>query len=962
MDAVVEVIAHLTTADPGAQQVNLETAMQALVLDPRQPVALEIAGEPTAKRFLMRALRPEALAHAEAQVRMRYPQASFDPVSAADDPLVCRAGEGVSVVELQAGAASYLPLQTWEEQALRQPGTDPVLGILAAMTLPPEMRAVTQIALVPASPNWSKHQQRRALEPALDAEKKHLQEQMQEARQGAPSTLGVLLLIVLCGILVLVPHLTIPLWIGQTIRQVFLGQWPTLSRAHWIQVGVVCVCLIGLPMPGRLLKRPRLYDQKLAAQKTLTMAYRVRIRLYVFGPAEPAIRPLWRTSWQALRQRTLIQEWRILWHEHQNARRVRALRETVLASLSAAYRQYDLARGSFFRPKHLRSERVALLFGRDWLTRLAQKLLTHPAMTKRSMRLLFCWLPDWVARRTWTVGVRHSPHLLAPESLKMLWHLLEGQALQEATLVPSRRARTLLLPRTLMTPPTDHDHAIGVSRHGGLAFPFVPPESFIRYHTLLGGQSGEGKSTLMQSMALQAIENGSACCVIDPHGDLVEAILAHISPRRVADTVLIDFGTDDRSIGLNPLDVTLGRARDKAIEDLLVTLRFIYKESWGNRMESPFRHALLTLFAANEMLVARDPLQGPDQQYTLLDVLPILTDESFCHTLLDEITDDYLKRWWYLYYEPLSLQQQRERVDPVFTKISKLEMQAARRIVGQGRSTLNFGQLLRERKIILVSLAKGKAGSDSAPLLGSTLMGLLLAALQEQIVLAPTDRVSLPIFVDEFQSLGGVDYQTMLAELRKWGGACCLATQSFAYLHEMTPALLPTVLANVKQKIIFRMSAKDASIIAPEIGVEPEDIVHLDPHTCYLSIPAAGRQQPTFSLVLSPPPVGDPQVAAQIRLQSQPYTRPGSEIDTALQTAITRTIQAKSQKEEKKHDVPTTGRVRTRKGKEDSSAAATKGHGSLQSLELLAASPQMPAPQEELSPSHADEAEELQES
>ena len=189
MDAVVEVIAHLTTADPGAQQVNLETAMQALVLDPRQPVALEIAGEPTAKRFLMRALRPEALAHAEAQVRMRYPQASFDPVSAADDPLVCRAGEGVSVVELQAGAASYLPLQTWEEQALRQPGTDPGAGNSGSDGLPPEMRAVAQIALVPASPNWSKHQQRRALEPALDAEKKHLQEQMQGAPQGAPSTL-----------------------------------------------------------------------------------------------------------------------------------------------------------------------------------------------------------------------------------------------------------------------------------------------------------------------------------------------------------------------------------------------------------------------------------------------------------------------------------------------------------------------------------------------------------------------------------------------------------------------------------------------------------------------------------------------------------------------------------------------------------------------------------------------------
>jgi hypothetical protein len=502
MDFVVEVIAHLTTADPGAHQVNLETAMQALVLDPRHPVALEITGEQTAKRFLVRAQRPETLAHAEAQVRMRYLQASFDPVSAADDPLVCRAGEGVSVVELRAGAAPYLPLQTWEEQAMRQPGTDPVLGILAAMTLPPKIRAVAQIAMVPASPNWSKRQQRRALEPALDAEKKKVQEQVQEARQGAPSTLGVLLLIALCGVLVLVPHLTIPLWIGQAIQQVFLGQWPTLSRAHWMQVGGVCLCLIGLPMLGRLLKRPHLYDQKLAAQKTLTMAYRVRIRLYVFGPAEPAVRSFWRTSWQALRQRTLMHEWRILWHEHQNARRVRALRN---------------------------------------------------------------------------------------------------------------------------------------------------------------------------------------------------------------------------------------------------------------------------------------------------------------------------------------------------------------------------------------------------------------------------------------------------------------------------PALLPTVLANVKQKIIFRMSAKDASIIAPEIGVEPEDIVHLDPHTCYLSLPAAGRQQPTFSLALSPPPVGDPQVAGQIRLQSQPYTRSGSEIDTALQTAITRTIQAKSQKEEKKPDAPTTGRVRTRKGKEDTSAATTKGHGSLQSLELLAASPQTPVPQEEMSPNHADEAEEPQE-
>jgi Type IV secretion-system coupling protein DNA-binding domain len=242
---------------------------------------------------------------------------------------------------------------------------------------------------------------------------------------------------------------------------------------------------------------------------------------------------------------------------------------------------------------------------------------------------------------------------------------------------------------------------------------------------------------------------------------------------------------------------------------------------------------------------------------------------------------------------------------------------------------------------------------------------LFLAALQEQSVLAPADWVSLPIFVDEFQSLGGVDYQTMLAELRKWGGACCLATQSFAYLHEMNPALLPTVLANVKQKIIFRMSAKDASIIHQEIGVEQEDIVHLDPHTCYISIPYAGRQQPTFSLSLQVPSAGNPQVAAAIRLQSQQqYTRPNTDIDTALLTSITRTIRAESQKGETAPDVPTTEekkRVRTRKGKEDADTSATNGQGSLHSMELLAQQKKTQAEEEGSQPSTPDEPEETPE-
>ncbi len=961
MNSVVEVIPYLTT-DPQKPAVNLEVAMQALVLDERDPLALEITGEGSAKRFLLRACRPETVAHAEAQLRMRYPQAIFVPVTEQDDPLECQPGEAVSVIELTEGAAQYLPLQTWDEQALRQPGIDPLLGVLGALRVSQGVRAVAQIAMVPAPPAWSKRQQRLALEHALDPEKAQRQGQMLQARQGAPSTLGVVLLAILFFGLLLYQHFKIqmPSWVEGALRQIIYGQRPLLTLEQWHQVGIaggaILLGMILLIAVGhglqRVLGHP-LYDQKLAAQKTLSMAYRVRIRLYVIGPIGAVRRPFWRTIWKALRRHQFRNEWKVLYKEREERQGRARYRELILRSLVAAYRQYHLARGSYLVPRRPGSWQTAKLFGQDRVTQALQALVSHRAWKVFPLRLVGSGIEAVIAHRNWTSGVCYSRHLLAPVSLAMLWHLIEGQALQETPLLHFRRARLFLLPEALITPTSEHGRMIGVSTHGGQQYPFVPPTSFIRYHTLLGGQSGEGKSTLMQHMALQAIRDGSACCVLDPHGDLAEQILASIPPERVQDTILIDFGAPNCSIGLNPLDVTLGRERDKAIEDLLVTFRFIWSESWGNRMEAPFRHALLTLFEANQTLVQKDPMHGPDQQYTLLDVLPILTDESFCHGLLDGITDDYLKRWWYLYYEPLSLQQQRERVDPVFTKISKLEMKAARRIIGQGRSTLQFAQLIRERKVILVNLAKGRAGSDTAPLLGSTLMGLLLAALQEQSTLAPEDRVHLPIFTDEFQSLGGVDYQTMLAELRKWGGACCLATQSFAYLHEMNPALLPTVLANVKQKIIFRMSAKDASIIYQELDVEQEDIVHLDPHTCYISLPYADRQQPTFSLHLQVPVAGNPQVADEIRERSrQMYTRPVQEIDTALQTSVTRTIQAKSLREQSSaatSSPPTEEkkRVRTRKGKE---ANGQNPHGSLHALELLAA---QPAKKEEEEPSQS---------
>ena len=135
----------------------LETAMQGLAQDAKHPVALELAATASSRHFLLRATSAMSQRHLADQVQARYPQAMIRPVTQEDDPLALREGETVSAVELRAGAAAYLPLRAFRERELLQEGADPLLGILGVFNhLPSHMRVVTQLALIPASPTWSR--------------------------------------------------------------------------------------------------------------------------------------------------------------------------------------------------------------------------------------------------------------------------------------------------------------------------------------------------------------------------------------------------------------------------------------------------------------------------------------------------------------------------------------------------------------------------------------------------------------------------------------------------------------------------------------------------------------------------------------------------------------------------------------------------------------------------------------
>jgi hypothetical protein len=990
----------ITPTSAVREMAALEAAMQGLPLDERHPVALELAGTPGEQMWIVRATTEGALDHARRQIRARYPQVAFLPLTKDEDPLQLKEGEQVSVIELNPGAASYVPMNFWDEKSLSKEGTDPLLGVLAAIEhLPDNQRAIAQIAIVPAPTNWAGATGlRKAVEHPLEQEREQRRAEMYADRGGSFKWSTIIgLASILFGLyLFRLFHVTLPPWFLPAVNQLLHGHLPTLSGHLTMQFyGSIALLFGGLfllyvlydQVRKRLKGKRPIVDPRMVSQKTGQIACRVRLRLYVIGPgrkrdlraewrrhkpilfhharwyrdfvraARKAKREKVRTARQAKREaaqaaaelrkqsqralpawkrlqgdlpRPFLAVWRglcragrhlrraafrfvvALWrglrftvcHPLQTARLVmtapaRLARRCSCALVGASCTRYVLLLGLALQKertyrKEQATNRAAVLMRmvaayrqfhrggagyfvqRPLRTRAARRIVAR----KRRFRLIQCG---------WETDVGRSTHYWSMEELSGAWHLLQAHDLPHAALVASRSARTLPIPPDVAAKASGGS-VIGYSKHGDFNIPFAFTQEWLRLHGLVLGKSGEGKSTFLLHIAEAAMQQGGMV-FIDPPGDNIPRILRRVPPHRASDVVVIDLSDPFFSVGLNPLDVTLGRGRDKAIADLLETLSHIWLRSWGSRMENSFEFALRTAWEANRHLVREDPQFGPGRQYTLLDILPLYTSESFCHSLLQHISDQYVHRWWREFYEPLPLYMKRDIVNPVMTKVAKFESEIARRIVGQPRSTINLTELIRQKKILLIRLAKGTVGADAAPLLGATLLGLLSICLEEQGAIEEEDRALFPILIDEFQVLEGVDW-SILAQLRKYGATFFLATQSLEYLQKLDALLLPTVLANVRQIYSFNLSAQDAWTIHRELGVEAEDIINLDSHMCYVRLKLGATRRPTFSLHIEPPPaIAEEQVKLAediVGISQQRYATPAEEVDKWLLDAVAR--------------------------------------------------------------------------
>jgi hypothetical protein len=403
-------------------------------------------------------------------------------------------------------------------------------------------------------------------------------------------------------------------------------------------------------------------------------------------------------------------------------------------------------------------------------------------------------------------------------------------------------------------------------------------------HCFIVGQTGTGKSKLMKSWIRQDIERGDGVALIDPHGELVEEILELIPERRIKDVVLLDV-LQERPVGFNLLEYRTIQERDLIIDELYRAMgqRWDMKAVGGPMFEMHYRGMMQLLMGTRQDL--RSGFMP-----TVLEFMHCYQNDDFREWLCTT-TDDEQVRVFIKEAEETGGEAKLKNMAPYVTsKFSVFYSDTTiRRIVGQEKTTFSFEDIMNNRKIFLVNLAKGRLGSDVAAMLTNQLVSRFKLAAMKRAEVAPDQRPDFYLYVDEAHNLPADNFIEMLAESRKYRMGLVLATQYTGQLRRATNDsgnLLSSILGNVGTTVMFRVGSEDAALLEPVLAphFSKSDLIGLPNFEGYAYMSTNNEAPQAFSFRTVLPPAGyGPERAQQVReISSQRYGRDAEEVDMKI--------------------------------------------------------------------------------
>ena len=354
-----------------------------------------------------------------------------------------------------------------------------------------------------------------------------------------------------------------------------------------------------------------------------------------------------------------------------------------------------------------------------------------------------------------------------------------------------------------------------------------------RRHLYLVGKSGVGKSKLMELIIRQDIAHGHGVCLIDPHGDFIEDILNFIPKERINDVVLIDPSDTKHPVSFNPLSNIDPELKHQVTQGLLEVLEKQFGANWTPRLEHVFRFTTLAL------------LDYPEA--TMRGMISMLTDRNYRQKVVDYIEDDMVKRFWAVEFADWSEKFDTEAIIPLVNKLSQfLSNPLLRNIFGQKENKVDLEKIMNEKKILLISLSKGKLGQENSSFFGSMFITKLYQAGMARASIKEEDRNDFYLYVDEFQNLVTTTFENLFAESRKYGLCITVAHQ---YMAQLLPQVLATVLGNIGTMATFRIGGDDATKMAVEMTpvFQAEDMINLGIREFYIKMTIDGETFDPFS-------------------------------------------------------------------------------------------------------------------
>jgi hypothetical protein len=393
-----------------------------------------------------------------------------------------------------------------------------------------------------------------------------------------------------------------------------------------------------------------------------------------------------------------------------------------------------------------------------------------------------------------------------------------------------------------------------------------------RYHTHAVGPTGSGKSTLLENMALANILGRRAVVFLDIKGDSIYRLLRRIPREHWDRVVLLDPALSERVVGLNVLELADPSRRDLVADQVVAIFRRLFAQYWKDRSDDVMRSAVLTL------------LHHPGT--TLVDVPGLLLDKRLQARWTRGLNDPVGLEPFWKEFRALSEAEQLNRVGPVLARLRSILLRpAARDILGQSKSTVDLSQILDHGGVLLVNLAKGVLGEETARLLGSLLVVQLWQASLRRARVPEAERPDALVILDEFPNY--VHQAGLLAEglveARGYHIGWLLAHQ---YMAQLPHDLLAAVRNSTHTKIAFASEDDvDAKATAPLFpGLTWENLMALDKHQVAVRLCVDGHTGPTFTgyTMDVPESLGEDHAQDLVTTSLARWGRPRAEVEAEI--------------------------------------------------------------------------------